>query len=125
MVSVTTTAAMGRHLMPCVNSTCRLSLKPSRMMPRRSSLLEISPAASLTPALRLSLAPTYHLRIGNWMIMPISSAMISAPNSLNPGYCLSHEPISEAIRVRTAMNSISTVGDAFSTISAELSHDVH
>lgn len=30
MVSVTTTAAIGRHLMPCVNSTARLSLKPSQ-----------------------------------------------------------------------------------------------
>ena len=60
MVSVTTTAAMGRHLMPWVNNTVRLSLNPSRMIPRRNSLLEISPAASFTPdfaLLEITLGP--------------------------------------------------------------------
>ncbi len=109
MVSVTTTAASGKHLMPWVNSTCKLSLKPSRIIPRRSSLLEINPAASFTPARRTSLVFTYQRRMGNCAIMPSSRAIISAPNRLNPGYCLSHEPINDAIRAITAVNNISIV----------------
>ena len=41
------------------------------------------------------------------MIIPMSSAMMSAPNRLNPGNCLSQEANSEASRVRTPMNSMS------------------
>ena len=109
MVSVTTTAAMGRHLMPWVNNTVRLSLNPSRMIPRRNSLLEISPAASFTPDLCSAERLEYHLRIGNWAAMPMSNAMISAPNRLNPGNCLSHEATSEAAKVTMPTKTISLV----------------
>ena len=39
--------------------------------------------------------------------------MMSAPNRLNPGNCLSQEANSEASRVRTPMNSMSTVAMRF------------
>ena len=65
--------------MPCVNSTARLSLKPSRMMPMAQQLV----GNQASGVLDARLAGHHwnrrrHCGSGNWMIIPMSSAMMSA-----------------------------------------------
>ena len=109
MVSVTIIAAMTMVLTPVANSTSRLSLKPSRMMPSRNSLLAMSPAAPPTPCACRAPDLANHARIGICRSMPMISAMMSAPNRLNAGRPASKDPTTDAAQVTSATSSISVV----------------